>query len=320
MAETNDALRMDSAVDEILSALGEDPREGAPDEGLEDADDGISQQSPDSFDDGDDTAVEDEADSPIDPPPSWKADAKRQFRDLPRDLQKVIADRERERETHFSRTQQETAEARKAAMAERSAVQNERQAHVQGLTQLIDQIQTLDPVIAEGSRTNWTSLFQQNPALAQSKWNQYQHHLQCLNAVTTHRQQLQARSVQEEARRSHARLNAELDFWKDPGKRVAFVSDMQRYLAGNGFSNHEIGNVVDARAVLVARKAMLYDRLMAEQARIAAARRAPSAGRVLRSQASVDHSEGSVRAHKLKARAARTGRLDDAAAAVLASL
>ncbi|TAK98950.1 MAG: hypothetical protein EPO08_17760 [Rhodospirillaceae bacterium] len=321
MAENNDALRMDSAADHILSILGDDSSDGAPNAELEGANyNGAGQESPEPRGNGDDTAVEDEADTPIDPPPSWKADAKRRFRDLPRDLQKVIADRERERETHFSRTQQETVEARRASLAERAAVQNERQAYAHGLTQLIDQIQTIDPVLAEGHRTDWTSLARHNPALAQAKWSQYQQRMQQLNAVATQRQAIQGRIMQEQAQQAHAKLHAELDFWKDDRKREAFVSQLQKYLSGNGFTPNEIENVADARAVLVARKAMLYDQLMAQQARIAAARRPPTPGRVFRSQASVDHSEGSTRAQKLKARAARTGRIDDAAAAVLASL
>src|SRR5579871_6411317 len=105
MAENNDTLRMDSAANEILSILDDDPSDDVPSAKLEGANyAGAGQESPEPRGNGDDTAVEDEADTPIDPPPSWKADAKRRFRDLPRDLQRVIADRERERETHFSRT------------------------------------------------------------------------------------------------------------------------------------------------------------------------------------------------------------------------
>jgi len=298
MTETSSALSMDSAADTILSILDGDDH--ASDDGASSAElDGeqylsAGQESPEPSGDGDATAVEDEADTPIEPPASWKADAKKRFRDLPRDLQRVIADRERERETHFSRTQQETVEARKASLAERAAVQNERQAYAQGLTQLIDQIQTIDPVIAEGRQTNWASLFQQNPGLAQAKWGQYQQRLQQMNAVVTQRQQIQGRIAEDEARLADARLSSALGFWKDDGQRNAFLSELQNFLVGNGFSPAEMRHVVDARAILVARKAMLYDRLMAQHAGALAARRAPAPGRVLRSQASVDHSESTT--------------------------
>jgi hypothetical protein len=126
MSDSN-AMHINSAVDHILSVLDDEPQGGTSEREQEDADAGIDPSSV-AFDADDDTATDDEADLPIAPPSSWKADAKNRFRDLPRDLQKVISDRERERETHFSRTQQETAEARKAALAERAAVQNERQA------------------------------------------------------------------------------------------------------------------------------------------------------------------------------------------------
>jgi hypothetical protein len=111
-----------------------------------------------------------------------------------------------------------------------------------------------------------------------------------------------------------------LDFWKDEGQRAAFKSHLTSYLAGNGFRPEEVQSVADSRVILVARKAMLYDQLMAEQAKINAARRSPAPQRVLKSQAALDYSEASARVHKLKARAARSGRIDDAAAAILASL
>jgi hypothetical protein len=232
----------------------------------------------------------------------------------------VIADRERERETHLSRTQQETVKARKANEAERAAVQNERLAYAQGLSQLIDRIRMADPVYAEGQQTDWTSLFQQDPTAAQAKWTHFQQRVRQLNAAEAERGQIRNRMAAEEARRGHDHLGRAWPFWNEPAKRAAFVSEMSRYLGGNGFAPHEIAGLTDARAVLVARKAMLYDQFMAEQAKVAAARRAPHSGRVLKSQASGDHSEQSVHIQKLKARAARTGRIDDAAAAILASL
>jgi len=325
MSETRDALNISSATEDVLAKLGDDDAADDAGAGTDMELDGTelldaAQELP-AFDNADDdTAQEDEADSLIDPPASWKADAKKRFHDLPRDLQRVIADRERERESHFSRTQQETAEVRKANQAERAAVQNERLAYAQGLSQLIEQMKTVDPVVAEGQRTDWASLSQQNPAVAQAKWAQYQQRLQQLQATAAQRRDLQARIDHENHRRADEELGTALDFWKDQGQRTAFKSHLSTFLAGNGFAPEEIQSVADSRVVLVARKAMLYDQLMAEQAKIAAARRSPAPQRVLKSQAALDYSEASARAHKLKARAARSGRIDDAAAAILASL
>src|SRR5262249_51370021 len=117
MSHGDDALSLSAATEKVLAILGDDGPDAGADDGagmeLESgATPAASRESPESEDSSDDTAAADEADMLIDPPASWKADAKRRFHDLPRDLQKVIADRERERETHFSKTQQETAEAR----------------------------------------------------------------------------------------------------------------------------------------------------------------------------------------------------------------
>jgi hypothetical protein len=187
MSDNSPALSTDAAAEKILSILGADDAGNAANAPDTELDGGQStdavEESPAFHDDGDDTALEDEAETLITPPASWKADAKARFHDLPRDLQRVIANRERERETHHSRTQQETVKARKANEAERAAVQNERLAFAEGLSQLIDRIRSADPVFVEGQKTDWASLFQQNPAAAQTKWTQFQQRVHQLHAA-----------------------------------------------------------------------------------------------------------------------------------------
>lgn len=73
----------------------------------------------------------------IEPPVSWKAADKALFRTLPREVQQVIADRERMREQTTNRALQETAAWRKAAEAERKAVEVERQHYTQQLAAML---------------------------------------------------------------------------------------------------------------------------------------------------------------------------------------
>lgn len=63
---------------------------------------------------------------PIDPPRSWKKEAKDAFRNLPAELQRYIADSERSREADFLRRQNEATDTRKAADAERTAAEQAR--------------------------------------------------------------------------------------------------------------------------------------------------------------------------------------------------
>lgn len=50
--------------------------------------------------------------------------------------------------------------------------------------------------------------------------------------------------------------------WKDEAKAKAEKSELAEYLAGYGFTESDLANVIDHRPMILARKAMLYDRMM----------------------------------------------------------
>lgn len=64
---------------------------------------------------------------PIDPPRSWTQAEKERFQSLPRETQEYLHTREQEREREFRRSQNEIAEERKAAKAERETAEKARQ-------------------------------------------------------------------------------------------------------------------------------------------------------------------------------------------------
>ncbi len=61
-------------------------------------------------------------------------------------------------------------------------------------------------------------------------------------------------------REQEALLNA-LPDWRDPEKAKAGKAQLIEYLASAGFGEQEIANLVDHRAVVLARKAMLYEEI-----------------------------------------------------------
>lgn len=328
MADTS-ALTVDGAADKIISLLGDDdgtPAAETPIEQLSDdakADRIANEPEPEAEVK---TPVEGEAEaskeaaepeSPaIEPPTSWNADAKERFKALPPELQKYVAERESERDRGLSKTQQETAEARKAAEAERQAVQQERQALAQRLTAQIGYAETTDPVLAEGRKTDWARAWRENPTEAGAKWFEYQQREAALKQQVELRENLMQRMEQDAIRKAEADLATKLDFWGDKDKRSAFQSDLRKYLANEGYSNDEIGGVKDSRAVVMARKAMLYDQLMAQQATIADKKKAPTPAKtVLKSQASNEASESEKTASVLK-RVKGTSRTDEQAAII----
>lgn len=52
--------------------------------------------------------------------------------------------------------------------------------------------------------------------------------------------------------------------WKDQARANAEMTELRQFLAQAGFGEQEIASVADHRQVTLARKAMLYDKLVAQ--------------------------------------------------------
>jgi hypothetical protein len=98
--------------------------------------------APDDQPSGETQAIEPEQDlPPIEPPRSWTTEEKERFKSLPRDLQAYLSEREQERDRDVRRRQNEAADERKAAQAEREAVARARQEYEAALPALLASLQ-----------------------------------------------------------------------------------------------------------------------------------------------------------------------------------
>ena len=71
------------------------------------------------------------------------------------------------------------------------------------------------------------------------------------------------RERQELAEAGHRALLEALPEWNDPGKYAAESAAVARFLTQHGYADDDLNNLYDHRAVLIARKAMLYDQQQA---------------------------------------------------------
>lgn len=329
MSVSDGVLSTDSAAEKIFSILGEDdgagPAAETPIEQLSDEAKAarIAQEPEQTETPAEEETNETEAEAepkapPIEPPAFWDAEAKERFKALGPDLQKVIAEKERERESVFGKTQREAAEARKVAESERTAIQNERQQLAKRLTSQIDHLESMDPVLAEGRKTDWAKASLEDPIAAQQKWFAWQQREMHVAQLSRERDAARQRIEQDAVRKAEEVLATKLDFWGDSEKRKTFQSELRSHLQSEGYAPEEISGISDPRAVLTARKAMLYDQLMAQQTAIADKKKsAPPPKTVLKTQApSDDKSDKTAAALK---RAKSLTRTDDQAA-LIASL
>lgn len=111
--ESDDAPALPKNGDELGDFLGleeddEHPEEGSGDEA--------------EVEESDDEQEDEPAEPAIDPPASWKADAKEAFAALPPELQKVVSEREAQREAFVQTKAQEAASTRQTVENEARAV------------------------------------------------------------------------------------------------------------------------------------------------------------------------------------------------------
>jgi hypothetical protein len=78
---------------------------------------------------------------PIEPPRSWTKEDKELFAGLPRETQERLAERERSRDTDFSRRQNDAAEKLKGLTAKEQAAEQARQHYESALPQLLQTLQ-----------------------------------------------------------------------------------------------------------------------------------------------------------------------------------
>jgi len=203
--------------------------------------------------------------------------------------------------------------------AERTAVALDRQRYAE---QLEGQMPALQQQLVHFKDIDWSRLSVENPTLfAQAK--------PLFDSLTGQLQQAEAERLllqqQERQRQLHAvqahqdhiagqkqALIAKHPELADPVKGRQESATLARYLVDAGYREQELSRLVDHRDFILARKAMLYDRLMANKGKVketlAALPRVQKPGTARRSRSS-----GAERRTALMTRLTRSGRTEDAA-------
>jgi len=238
---------------------------------------------PDAEATGDDQVTVDRqepAPAPIEPPRSWSKEARANWSKLDRDTQEYLLQRDSEDSAAVRRGQNEAAELRKRAEAEVAAIAAERQRTAQQLQFLSQQIQNFDPILAEGARTDWTKLAQEAPGDYVAKRQQYEDRIRTVQAIEGERQRLHQESMGQAKARMVDTLRRDLNL--DEKGIAAFDAELTGYLVKSGYQPEFIAQVVDPLSVQIARKAMLYDKMMADRAALEAKKKAPPPTRVMK--------------------------------------
>jgi hypothetical protein len=215
----------------------------------------------------------------------------------------------------YTRKTQQIAEARKAVEAETAAIRAEREQYAQLLGALQQQLES-----AGEQPVDWDRLYAEDPIewvrqreLARDKQERKA-------AIQSEQQRLSQLTVQQQTEEMKAKLAQEQELlisavpeWKDPQKAKAEKALLVEFGRKIGFSEDELKNVYDHRAVIALRKAALYDQMVSKRKDIKpVVNNGPrpvkpsAAGRV----------SSTTEGTRAKQRLAKTGRVDDAAKAI----
>ena len=308
--EGNTQLDVGGAADAIMGLMGteEGSEQEQPETQLEAND--SEAESEESYDESE--VEQDEGEDEQEEPPKYRVKAAGEEREVT--LDELI--KSYQLGTDYTKKSQAVAEERKAVEAERQRIEEarylrdqyaerlqviEQMLNQQPETENLDYLKETDPI---GYAVKVAELSQREKQLAQVRAEQARIYEQ----QQREQQEQFGQVVQAESRK----LAEVIPEYADPQKGEALRRELREFGLKAGFSDQELANVYDSRAVLTLYKAMQYDKL--QSAKPGITKKVNEAPKVIKSGVSQPR-DSSDEMKKLKARAKQTGRVADAAKA-----
>jgi hypothetical protein len=313
----NAELTVGGAANAILGLMGSD--EGSepeqPEAQTEANDSEAESDEPEaSYDESDESEVEqDDGSDEQEEPPKYRVKAAGEEREVT--LDELI--KSYQLGTDYTKKSQAVAEERKAVEAERQRIDEARQLR----DQYADRLQVIEQMLnQQPQEENLDYLKENDPigyAVKVAELSQREKQLAQVQAERQRIAQQQQMERQEELGKvvqAEARKLAEaIPEYADPQKGETIRQQLREFGLKAGFSDGELANVYDSRAVLTLYKAMQYDKL--QSAKPGITKKVSEAPKVIKSGVSQPRDSQSEELRKLKARAKQSGRVADAARA-----
>jgi hypothetical protein len=252
---------------------------------------------------------EDDYDEPEETTPTYRVKVGKEEVEVP--LDELISGYSRTAD--YTKKTQEVAEQRKAVEAERAKIEEAaklRDQYAQRLSIIEQMLQQPEPDLSQLKETDPIGYA---VAVAEQTERQKQ-----LAAVQQERARLaqQQQSEQAERLKMHlateaAKLREAIPEWQDEVKGEIIKKEIREYAKSVGFSDQELAQVYDSRAVTALYKAAQYDKLM--RGKIDATKKVTQAPRMLKPGTSTPETRQTEQSKKLKQQVRKTGKVKDAA-------
>lgn len=219
------------------------------------------------------------------------------------------------RTADYTKKTQEVAEARKMVEAERQKIEEASRLR----DQYAERLSVIEQMLSQTDKAeDLASLKETDPIGYAVRVAEQAEREKQLAAVRAEQQRLaqQQQSEHSERLKAHlaqeaARLREEIPEMADEIKGEVVKRDIRNFAKSIGFSDQELAQVYDSRAVLTLYKAMQYDKLM--KGKPQATKKVQQAPKMLKPGTSTPESAEMSESKKLKARLRQTGSKSDAA-------
>jgi hypothetical protein len=307
----NAELTVSGAANAILGLMGGD--EGSEQEQPErQAETNDSEAESDEYEESDESEVEQEDDGEeAEEPQRYRVKAAGEDKEVT--LDELI--KSYQLGTDYTKKSQAVAEERKVVEAERQRIDEARQLR----DQYAERLQMIEQMLNQQQpEENLEYLKETDPigyAVKVAEMSQKEKQLMQVRAERERISQQQEYDRQTQLRQQIAteaeKLVAALPEYADPEKGELIRKDIRTYGKQAGFSDDELANVYDSRAVLTLWKAMQFDKLQSSKAGIT--KKVSEAPKAIKPGVSKPRDSNSEELKKLKARAKSSGRVSDAA-------
>lgn len=220
-----------------------------------------------------------------------------------------------QRQADYTRKTTAVAEQARTVEAEIQKTQQERSQYIEKLNTYAQNLQT---VVQQQSAIDWSNLLNTDPVEYLKQKHLFDQRQAALQQTQREQFDVQQRNEAEQAQNYQKHiltqrqlLEEQLPEWKDAKKAAKEIDQIRQYLIDNGMDDKQINGISDHRAIVLTRKAMLFDKLLKDAPEVTKkVERLPA--KVVK-PGSTEGSGNDARASAFR-QLNKTGRLEDAAA------
>lgn len=165
------------------------------------------------------------------------------------------------RQSDYTKKTQDLAEQRRSLDKANQEILEQRNRYEQGLAEITKRLTE-----ATANDVDWNALKESDPVSYAVKREEYREKQETLQRAQAEQMQINQQKMQEHLAYEQQKLLETIPDWKDPQVAQKEKTEVVTWAKRYGFSDNELANASDHRAVNVLRKAMLYDKLVGNKA------------------------------------------------------